>query len=91
MDPCPTIKKKSIYYQFIKVLLRYLGNVQDDWPKLFQAFSVKFTLIFFSRVFNQSLHISTCKSYAYWPYLTGQFRGALSNRGAQFVFDWYFT
>ena len=20
------------------------GNVQDDWPKLFQAFSVKFTL-----------------------------------------------
>ena len=23
------------------------GNVQDAWPKLFQAFSVKFTLIFF--------------------------------------------
>ena len=24
-----------------------LGNVQDDWPKLFEAFSVKFTLILF--------------------------------------------
>ena len=31
------------------------GNVQDDWPNVFQAFSVKFTFIF-SRVcsFNHS-------------------------------------
>ena len=26
-----------------------------------------------------------------WSYSTGQFRGALSIRGAHFVFDWYFT
>ena len=38
----------------------YFGNVQDNWPKLFQAFSVKFTLIFSTSVFIQSFHISTC-------------------------------
>ena len=27
----------------------------------------------------------------HWSYSTGQFRGALSIRGAHFVFDWYFT
>ena len=35
------------------------------WPKLFQAFSVNFTLIFFMSVFIQSFHISTCINYAY--------------------------
>ena len=41
------------------------GNVQFNWPKLFQAFFVKFTVIFFMSVFIQSFHISTCKNYAY--------------------------
>ena len=27
----------------------------------------------------------------HWSYSTGQFRGALSIRGAHFVFGWYFT
>ena len=27
--------------------MKNAGNVQDNWPKLFQAFSVKFTLHFF--------------------------------------------
>ena len=44
---------------------RFFGNVQFNWPKLFQAFSAKFTLIFFMSVFIQSFHISTCKNYAY--------------------------
>ena len=34
------------------------GNVQLNWPKLFQAFSVNCTLIFFMSVFIQSFHIS---------------------------------
>ena len=41
------------------------GNVELNWPKLFQAFSVKLTLIFFMSAFIQSYHISTCKKYAY--------------------------
>ena len=36
-------------------------NVLGNWPKLFQAFFVKFTLIFFISVFIKSFHISTCK------------------------------
>ena len=41
------------------------GNVEQEGPKLFQAFSVKLTIIFFMSVFIQSFHISTCKNYAY--------------------------
>ena len=34
---------------------RFFGNVQFNWPKLFQAFSAKFTLIFFHECsFNNS-------------------------------------
>ena len=39
------------------------GNVQFNWLKLFHAFSVKFTFIFFMSVFIQSFHINTCKNY----------------------------
>ena len=40
-------------------------NVQVNWPKLFQDFSVKFTLIVACmRSFNNSSYISTCKKYA---------------------------
>ena len=42
-----------------------LGNVQLNWPILFQAFSVKFTLIFFMSAFIQSFHISACKNDAF--------------------------
>ena len=41
------------------------GNVELNWPKLFQAFSVKFTLFFSMSAFIQSFHTSTCKYYAY--------------------------
>ena len=37
----------------------YLGNVELPCPKLFQAFSVKFTLIFFMSAFIQSFNHST--------------------------------
>ena len=30
-------------------------NVQLNWPKLFQAFSVNFTLIFFTSAFTMTL------------------------------------
>ena len=41
------------------------SNVHVNWPQLFQAFFVKFTLIFSMSVFIKSFHISTCKHYAY--------------------------
>ena len=40
------------------------GNVQFNWPKLFQAFSVILSLIFFHNCIHSI--ISTCKNYAYW-------------------------
>ena len=42
-----------------------IGNVQFNWPKLCQAFSVKFTLLFSMSAFIQSFHTSTRKNYAY--------------------------
>ena len=35
------------------ILFGLSGNVQFNWPKLFQAFSVKFTSILFTSVFIQ--------------------------------------
>ena len=32
--------------------MKNAGNVQDNWPKLFQAFSVKFTL----KIFHECVH-----------------------------------
>ena len=45
-------------------LVRYcrdvvIVNFQFNWPKLFQEFPVKFTLIFFMSAFIPSFHIST--------------------------------
>ena len=44
-------------------------NVKFNWPKLFQAFSVKFTVIFFMSVFRcfiQSFHISVLSQNIYF-------------------------
>ena len=60
-----------VYFAGIQSLI-CLGNVQDDWPKLFRAFSVKFTLIFSCvRSFNHStsagLESGQFEGKASWP------------------------
>ena len=50
-----------VYGPTCTLYLFYVGNVKDDWPKLFQALSVKFTIIFFMSVFIQSFHIQAAK------------------------------
>ena len=40
----------SLYYVIV-------GNVELNWPKLFRAFSIKFTLIFFMSVFIPHQHM----------------------------------
>ena len=44
---CPFCSKVGKLNVIIVVIHCLIGNVELNWPKLFQAFSVKFTLIFY--------------------------------------------
>ena len=65
---CTICHRQSVYLGPAAANIWVPGNVQFNWPKLFQAFSVKFTVIFFMSVFTQSFHISTCKYIIYAKY-----------------------